>query len=325
MYTQKPLVSVSMITFHAQDFIAEAIEGVLSQKVDFPIELVIGDDCSRDRTRAICAEYAAKYPDIIRILPEEKNLGIAGNTARTMDSCTGKYIAVCDGDDVWTDPFKLQKQVAFLEKNPDYGLVYSDVETISEVGKPVKDSEQDAKRTMYDGGDIFLKLIQSNFINNSTVLFRRDFLDDHYISPDRSYQIPDYLCWVFISARAKVHFINEKTTAYRRFCPGQRTETPKALLNGNRLAFQRNLFEAIVDFDRYKTRELTATEKHVMFRNMLRLFFCKAGSLKNRWQLIWIMPRYFPGTFDLLKTGITKLLAPLTTIFHLSKLNKSST
>ena len=134
MVHNSPLVSVSMICYNAEAFIAESIESILNQKVDFPIELVIGDDCSKDNTRQICETYAEKYPEIIRLLLPENNLGIGGNTARTMGSCRGKYIAVCDGDDIWIDPHKLKRQVDFLEQNPHYGVVYTDVETVSETG-----------------------------------------------------------------------------------------------------------------------------------------------------------------------------------------------
>ena len=108
-------------------FLGEAIQGVLQQKTEFPIELILGDDCSTDETLKIAHEYAAKYPDMIRVLAFKENLGIAGNTARTLEECHGKYVAICDSDDAWSDPLKLQKQVDFLEQNQDYGIVYTDV------------------------------------------------------------------------------------------------------------------------------------------------------------------------------------------------------
>jgi glycosyltransferase involved in cell wall biosynthesis len=311
MQQQKPLVSVSMITFHAQDFIAEAIEGVLQQKVDFPIEVVIGDDCSRDKTRAICLQYAEKYPDIIRVLPEEKNLGISANTARTMNACTGKYIAVCDGDDIWTDPLKLKKQVAFLEKHPDYGVVYSDVETISETGAVVQDSEQDGIRAMYQQGTIFLKLLQTNFINNSTSLFRREYLEDHIVFPDRDYQIPDYLRWLHISTRAKFYFLNEKTTAYRRHSAGLSLDVPKELIHGNRNAYQRSLIKAILDFDKYNSRLLDPLEKRLIFRKILSTLFRKPGTLKMKLKVMRLLPKYYPGIRNAIRLGIKKIRSVL--------------
>lgn len=308
MQKQKPLVSVSMITFHAQDFISEAIEGVLNQQVDFPIELVIGDDSSQDQTRAICEAYAAKHPEIIRVLPHEKNMGIAANTARTMGKCTGKYIAVCDGDDVWTDPLKLKKQVNFLENHPDYGVVYSDVVTISDSGAYIGDPDQDNIRKMYQTGSVFLDLLQANFINNSTAVFRREYLHGHEVFPDRSYQIPDYLRWLHIATRSKVHFINEKTTAYRRHDNGLSLNVPKTLARGNWRAYQRSLFRILPEFDRYNDRKLCLHEKKLIFRKLLSLIWRPAGSLRMKWQVVQLLPKYFPGMEYCLSLGSKKVL-----------------
>jgi len=119
MKENSPLVSIICITYNHEPYIAEAIEGVLMQKCSFPIELVIGEDCSTDNTRKICEEYANKS-ELIKLLPTETNLGMMPNFIRTLQSCTGKYIAMCEGDDYWTDPLKLQKQVDFLEANAEY-------------------------------------------------------------------------------------------------------------------------------------------------------------------------------------------------------------
>lgn len=115
-------VSVCMIAYNHQAFIAEAIESVLSQKTDFPFELVIGDDNSKDDTGRICEEYAAKYPGKIRYFRREKNWGMMPNFIETLQSCTGQYIAICEGDDYWTDVNKLQLQTDFLDAHPEYSL-----------------------------------------------------------------------------------------------------------------------------------------------------------------------------------------------------------
>ncbi len=124
---KEPLVSAKMITYNHAPYIAQAIEGVLQQEVDFPYELVIGEDCSTDGTREIVFDYQKKYPDIIRVITSDKNVGARKNGLRTGKPCRGKYIAYCEGDDYWHHPLKLQKQVDFLECNTDYGVVYSDV------------------------------------------------------------------------------------------------------------------------------------------------------------------------------------------------------
>ena len=115
-------VSVCMITYNHEKFISQAIESVLMQKTDFEYELVIGEDYSTDSTREIVKQYAEKYPDRIKTLLHPENLGMQTNFTETLKACNGEYIALLEGDDYWTDPLKLQKQVDFLENNLDYFL-----------------------------------------------------------------------------------------------------------------------------------------------------------------------------------------------------------
>lgn len=124
-----PVVSVHMITYNHEPYIREAIEGVMMQKTDFEFELVIGEDCSTDKTREICFEYQKKYPDKIRVLWWHENLGrhphpAGGNGRRTTVHCRGEFIAFCEGDDYWTDPLKLQKQVDVFRNDDSIGLCF---------------------------------------------------------------------------------------------------------------------------------------------------------------------------------------------------------
>ncbi len=125
-----PLVSVKMITYNHEPYIRQAIEGVLSQKTNFPFELVIGEDCSTDGTREIVFDYAKRYPDIIHVITSEFNVGMKANGKRTFDACKGKYIAYCEGDDYWNRDDKLQKQVNYMESHPECGLVCSNYDVI---------------------------------------------------------------------------------------------------------------------------------------------------------------------------------------------------
>jgi len=122
---EQPLVSVRLQTYNHAAFIKDAIESILMQQTTFPFEVVIGDDFSSDGTTEICMEYASKYPNRIKLLQrargdaydlERQKKGRLYNFANTVANCTGKYVALLDGDDVWGDPEKLQKQVAFLRR-----------------------------------------------------------------------------------------------------------------------------------------------------------------------------------------------------------------
>lgn len=126
------MVSICVQTFQHVNYIEDCLNGILNQKTSFNYEILLGDDGSTDGTREICKTYASKYPDIIRLFlhHRENNISIYGkptgrfNFVYNLHSARGKYIAICEGDDYWTDQDKLQRQLDFLEQNPTYNLVY---------------------------------------------------------------------------------------------------------------------------------------------------------------------------------------------------------
>jgi glycosyltransferase involved in cell wall biosynthesis len=136
---QKPMVSVVMITYNHEKYIEQAINGVLVQNCDFNIELIIVDDSSTDTTglkigRAINRQHLQKNVKI-RFYRHDENLGVKLNFIWAHNKVKGKYIAYCEGDDVWIDSNKLKKQVEFLEKNSDYSMVFSNINTIDAKGQ----------------------------------------------------------------------------------------------------------------------------------------------------------------------------------------------
>ena len=132
-----PKVSVAMITYNHERYIAQAVTSVLNQQTSFPFEIVVGDDCSTDGTRDILRELAAKNPDRVRLLFHEKNLGQCGklNLVATIGQCTGDYVALLEGDDFWNATDKLQKQAAFLDANSDCSGCCHDVWTLFPDGR----------------------------------------------------------------------------------------------------------------------------------------------------------------------------------------------
>jgi glycosyltransferase involved in cell wall biosynthesis len=116
----QPTVSIVMIAYNLEKYLDAAVESVLIQQTNFKVELIIGEDCSTDNTRAIALKYQQKYPHLIKVLLPKKNQGLTPNCVATHNACIGKYIALLDGDDYWTNPLKLQKQIDFLESHPEY-------------------------------------------------------------------------------------------------------------------------------------------------------------------------------------------------------------
>jgi glycosyltransferase involved in cell wall biosynthesis len=209
--TQEPLVSICCITYNHEKYIRDAIESFLMQETDFPFEIIIHDDASTDRTADIIREYEKKYPELIRPIYQTENQyskGIGILLSLVFKKSKGKYIAFCEGDDYWTDPLKLQKQVAFLEKNPDYVITYTAVEAFDEngiietyVGGALKDlSKEELKR--------------ATSINTLTTCFRNIIKE---LPPEFSIaKIGDLTIWSLLGAYGKGKFIGEiKPSAYR--------------------------------------------------------------------------------------------------------------
>jgi len=209
----KPLVSVCMITYNHEDFISQAIEGALMQKTDFPIELVIGEDCSTDRTREICLEYQQKYPEIIRILPREKNLGMMPNFVDTLKNCQGKYIALCEGDDYWDNQQKLSYQVDFLEANLDYSGVCTSVKRYFQDTKKFEKEPYYKNLGLKQKEDITTeKLLKGFLIRTATLMFRNNLFEPNLI---KNFCFGDKFLQLLISTKGDICFFNQEDTVYR--------------------------------------------------------------------------------------------------------------
>ena len=124
-------ISVVVTAYNHENYIAQCLDGILQQKGDFTLEVILGDDCSQDKTRQIMHTYQEKHPDIFMLLPPRANMGITKNIKRCLDACTGSYIAFCEADDYWTDTYKLQKQLEFMESHPEYSLSNPDAVYLS--------------------------------------------------------------------------------------------------------------------------------------------------------------------------------------------------
>lgn len=209
-----------MITYNHGKYIHAAIDGILLQESDFKIELVIGEDYSKDNTRLVCKEYADKYSNVIRLLPSERNLGMIPNFIRTLKECKGKYIAICEGDDYWVDSLKLKKQVGFLETNPEYGLCYGDITIVDENNNLL--SYDPSWKEFYKSGFIFCNLFIQNFIPTLTVVIRENLMNSALRSLQSSpnLKVFDYWFWLYISMFTKFKFFNEKLAVYRDHSQG---------------------------------------------------------------------------------------------------------
>jgi len=212
-----------MITYNHAPYIAQAIEGVLQQKTDFPFELVIGEDFSTDGTRDIVFEYQKGYPDIIRVITSNKNVGSKENSLRTTRACQGKYIAWCEGDDYWHNPFKLQKQVDYLERDPECGFVYSSYDIYHAASrKKIPDFIKYRKWEMPEHLQIsdFIEKNEVGFgILTCTVMarwsiYKQIIESDPYLHQSGKFLMGDTQLWAEISHISRVHYIPESLATH---------------------------------------------------------------------------------------------------------------
>lgn len=250
-----PIVSVCMITYNHESYIRQAIEGVMMQKTDFEFELVIGEDASTDKTREICFEYQKKYPDKIRVLWWHENLRkvkhpAGGNSRRTQAHSRGEFIALCEGDDYWIDPLKLQEQVDIMREHPRVGLCFCGSQTLHENGKVShwQDGYYGFSQGVIPGRRFFLCNLYSDdprrppktaqFIMTATMLFRKDA----YADAMRKFEIfawrmslGDITLRLGLSALSDVYYLNDEMSVYRRTRTGASNTNTRPIVVDGRL------------------------------------------------------------------------------------------
>ena len=200
-------VSACIITYNQQDYIRECLDGAINQVLDYEYEIVIGDDCSTDDTFQICLEYANKYPEKIKLLSRDKNLGMAKNWISTISECNGKYIALCEGDDYWTNNSKLQKQVDFLEKNSECSFCFHKALRVDANNEALtKVYPENLKKTILGVADFFA----IPTIPTASVVFRNEIK-----VPNLIHSHMDLPVYAALLTKGKAGFIEEQMSFYR--------------------------------------------------------------------------------------------------------------
>ena len=212
MLAREIVVSISCITYNHAPFIRQCLDGFMMQKTDFAFEVLIHDDASTDGTTEIIKEYEARYPDVIKPIYEEENQwvkGRRGSAVFNFPRARGKYIALCEGDDYWTDPLKLQKQVDFLEKNPEYVMcshgysVYFQQTDQYYINLKEKNSSYSLD-FLLDGGWLFQPL---------TILYRHSAIENSLYSSCRITM--DAVLIYFILKQGLGYYLNDDMAMYR--------------------------------------------------------------------------------------------------------------
>jgi glycosyltransferase involved in cell wall biosynthesis len=211
------IVAIWMITFNHESYIAQAVESVMVQKANFKYKLFIGEDFSTDKTREICLGLKRKYPDKIELLLQNKNTGGYKNSHDLYKRCyesDAKYIALCDGDDYWTDPLKLQRQVSFMDANMDYNICAHQTDVLTNERLEKKEWRWDSNRTTFTCVDYLYAL----FFHTSSIMFRHD--KSFMFIPDISILQGDIFLCLSVVKDKRIFIIDESMSVYRRHKKG---------------------------------------------------------------------------------------------------------
>ena len=219
-----PTVSVVMITYNHEQYIEEAIRGVALQNCNFNIEFIVANDRSTDKTDQIIKKYLPNLSILnnfdVKYTNHKDNKGMIPNFIWALQQATGKYIALCEGDDYWTDPLKLQKQVDFLEKNEEHSICFHDVQILQ--NGTIDPNKTDFTKKLYK--ELNKKealnisdLLKNNFIHTPSVVFRKSSLPQEM--PFEIYQsyIGDYFLYVMLTVNNQlIHKLDDTMAVYRK-------------------------------------------------------------------------------------------------------------
>lgn len=209
-----PLVSVFMLAYNHERFIAQALDSILQQQVNFRYEIVVGEDCSTDNTREILLEYWRKYPGLFNLLLHEKNVGPSTNHMLTAEACKGKYVAMCEGDDYWTDPTKLQQQVDFLEANPSYSLCCHRIWQRQEKDGHLAAWNAEAFDQYPHGREISLQTVfEPYIIATASVVYRNSCLDIPVVKKLKHFK--DLFLYCILLNKGRGFCMNSEMAVYR--------------------------------------------------------------------------------------------------------------
>lgn len=259
------MVSIFCITYNHSKFISKAIEGFLMQQCNFNIEIIIGDDCSNDGTTQIIDEYAAKNPHIKRLIAPQ-NLGPTQNMIRVALAAKGKYVATCDGDDYWTDPLKLQKQIDFLENNPEYVICTHYTRKINADDTEVTYLNFNPKPLSYSFNDLIVNKQEhtstASLIYRNIEEIRNIYSQDWFLKVNACDKfLKLYSTWV---TGKKIYVLPETMSSYRRHVGGIWSLIPYIALKRKQI----NDFNLLIN-----TFSYSPTQKARLLRFYLKRYF----------------------------------------------------
>lgn len=272
-----PLVSISCTTYNHENYIRDAIEGFLMQKTTFPIEILIHDDASTDKTADIVREYEQKYPQLIKPIYQTENqyskwYGKIGHIQRAR--ARGKYYAMCEGDDYWTDPYKLQKQVDFLEANEDYGLVHSELDHYNVSSGRLIKNHWKFNAVNNQEGDIFNSILigENSMIYACTACFRTELVQNNIAFNEvemQKFVMGDLPLWLHIASKSKIGYISDSMSV--------RNVLPYSATQGRNFNYNINFLDSLINVVEYFSNNYPVPEE-IKMRAINKYYKSKMGT-----------------------------------------------
>lgn len=215
---KKMKISVAVIAYNQEEYIAQCLDSILMQKGDFDLDVIVGDDYSTDKTGQIVQEYREKHPHRVIVLSTTANIGAVMNFKRCLEACSGDYIATCDGDDYWTDPYKLLKQAEFLESHPDYSLCFNAMITYVQQDNRyhIVDNQMSCEKDTLTIED----LIENNYIGNSSVCMYRASITRKLPEELFGRYYGDWAINMACGRMGKIGFLRDWMSVYRKHSGG---------------------------------------------------------------------------------------------------------
>lgn len=269
--TVRPIVSVCVPTYQHKNFIARCLDSILNQKTNFYFEIILGEDESTDGTREICIGYAEKFPDIIRLFLRsgKDKIFINGkptgrfNLLENLKAAKGKYIALCDGDDYWTDENKLQEQISFLENNPDYSMCFTNTSLVNKSGEAVVKTLLHYQEDTFTHETFVAKISPPSL----TTVFRKDALPLNLPAELKEVTNADMFIKSIVSQEGKVKFINKITANKCLHGAGFYAGTSSFQKTENKL----KTYRAMLNY--FKSKKVKQNIRHAMNITYARLLF----------------------------------------------------
>lgn len=214
MKKERILISTIIPSYNRADTVGQTIDSILAQEVDADMEIIIGDDCSTDNAREVLLAYKEKYPDTIRLIFQEQNVGLGANWATCVKACRGKYICNCDNDDYWHNPHKLQIQLDFMESHPESNVLITNHRKHNRTTGEIKEYKAYIDRSVP-----LQEAIDCGHTDycNATIMYRADFMKKHLPLDDfikYHFYLQDWTAWMILAGYTDFDIIENSTATF---------------------------------------------------------------------------------------------------------------